>query len=91
MTDLETFIVHLNPDFRPVLSSLATDCVSPKPADQIYFCIARLRILMRGVVVMLESDSTDVRKAAQGLIDNLSDFTLTAEIAESFLEDDEEE
>lgn len=89
MTDTEALIVSLNPAIAPLLQSLAADCVSNEPADQIYFCLARLRILMRGVVLMLESESSDVRATARELIDSLSNFTLSAEAAEDFLDSDE--
>ncbi|MEL6603694.1 MAG: hypothetical protein AAFP20_10775 [Cyanobacteria bacterium J06614_10] len=89
MTDTESLIVRLNPAILSTLNSLAADCPSSEPAERIYFCLARLRVLMRGVVVMLESDNEEVRASARRIIDDLAQLTANANNAD-FLMDEEE-
>ena len=89
MTDTKALIVRLNQAILPVLNSLAADCPSSEPADQIYFCLARLRVLMRSVVLMLESESADVRAAAQQMINDLVLFTDSVTTAESLVDEEE--
>lgn len=91
MTDTEALLVKLNPKIAPLLNSLAADSPSSEPADQIYFCIARLRILMRGVISMLESEKTEIREQGHELIHNLSRFTEEADILDSLISSQDSE